>query len=412
MKQFALIFCFALFLSSTMSSHLLAGETRNPVDLEIQFWEQRTERDASDFMAPEKLGEAYLQKSRESGNLSYLKKAETALKKSLAAKPQHTQAMNWLSYVYCMQHRFRDAMALSEETKKLLPDDPFSFGILGDCYLELGDFGNCERNYLKAMELAPSMFSFSRWANLQFMKGDIPASIDFQKQALDDAERKIRISSHVAWCQVQLGYTYFRTGKFEQAEQYYQDAIKTNPGGNLPLEHLAELRGAQDKFDEAAALYEKALAISPRPETYQALGDLWAFAGKPEKAEPLIMKSATMYLESVNEDNVHYYHHLAGLYSDSRKMPDEALRWARKDYDVRQGVYALDCLAWALYGKGEFKEAAQTIKKALAFGTRDTHLYFHASMIFFRADDLPSSREMVRKAKELNPFYTKFHAHR
>ena len=389
-----------------------ASEKRNPVDLELEFWEKRQDRDPADYITPEKLGEAYLQKSRESGDLSYLLKAEKALKKSLALKPNHTQAMNWLAYVYCMEHRFNAAITLGEATLKLLPDDGFSFGILGDSYLELGHFEKAESTYLKAMELAPGMFSFARWAHFQFMKGDIPAAVEFYKQALDDAQRTIRAPAHIAWCQTQLGYLYFRIGKIETAEALYLDAIKTFPAGNAPLEYLAELRATQDKFDEAAQLYEKALTIAPRPETYQALGDMWAFAGKPEKGEPLILKAADMYLESVNEGNIHYYHHLAGLYSDSRKMPDEALRWARKDVDVRQGVYALDCLAWAHYVKGDFKEAAADITKALAFGTRDSHLYYHASMIYFRADTLALSREMATKAKDLNPYYTKFHAHR
>jgi tetratricopeptide (TPR) repeat protein len=401
-----------LFFAGLSCLSGFAGEKRNPVDLEMEFWEKRQDRDPADYITPEKLGEAYLQKSRESGDLSYLLKSEKALNKSLALKPKHTQAMNWLAYVYCMQHRFKEAITLSEATIKLLPDDGFSFGILGDSYLELGDFEKAESNYLKAMELAPGMFSYARWANLQFMKGDVPAAVEFYKQALDDAQRTIRTPAHIAWCQTQLGYLYFRIGKIETAEALYVDAIKTFPAGNAPLEYLAELRATQDKFDESAQLYEKALAIAPRPETYQALGDMWAFAGKPEKAEPLILKAADMYLESVNEGNIHYYHHLAGLYSDSRKMPDEALRWARRDAALRQGVYALDCLAWALYIKGDFTEAAATMTKALAFGTRDSHLYYHASMIYFRADNLPLSRDMVTKAKDFNPYYAKFHAHR
>ena len=412
MKRIVPVAFIVLCLGGVIQARAFGSDNRSPVDLEIDFWLKRQDRDPADCISREKLGEAYLQKSRETGDLSYLGKSEAALRKSLEISPTHTQSMNWLSYVYCMQHRFKEAMSLCEDTKKLLPDDSFAYGILGDCYLELGDFDKSESNYLKAMELSPGVFSFARWANLQFMKGDIPGAIEFYKQALENAERDVRTPAHVAWCQVQLGYLYFRIGQFDKAEVHYQEANKVNPSGNLPIEYLAELRGAEDKFDEAAALYEKALAISPRPETYQALGDLWAFAGKPEKGKPLIDKAAAIYLESVANGNVHYYHHLAGLYSDSDKNPDEALRWAKKDFDIRKGVYALDCLAWALYVKGEYKEAAAEMTKALAGGIRDSHLFFHASLIYFRSGNLALSREMVRKAQELNPLYAKFHAHR
>ncbi|MEI6233909.1 MAG: tetratricopeptide repeat protein [Planctomycetota bacterium] len=385
---------------------------KNLIDAEISFWEKRQDHDPADFLAPEKLGEAYLQKWRDNGDAGLLKKAEKSLAKSLAIKPKHTPAMNWLASIYCQQHRFSDAITLSESVIKLDPEDGFSYGILGDCYLETGAFEKAENAYLKALELTPDMFSYARWAQFQFMKGDIPGAIEFYKQALSDAERKARGPALIAWSKIQLGQLYFRIGKIEKAEEFYQDAMKIHPGGNMPLEYLAELRAAQDKFPEAAALYEKAITISPRPETYQALGDMWAFAAQPAKAEPLIFKAADMYLESINDGNVHYYHHLASLYSDSRKLPDEALRWARKDCEIRKGVYALDSLAWAQYVKGDFKEAADSITKALAFGTRDSHLYYHASMIYFRADNVQLSREMAKKALDFNPLYTKFHAHR
>ena len=50
------------------------------------------------------------------------------------------------------------------------------------------------------------------------------------------------------------------------------------------------------------------------------------------------------------------------------------------------------------------QDAAETITKALAFGTRDSHIYYHASMIYFRAEKVPLSREMAKKAiKILTP---------
>ncbi len=408
--SFAILF-FAL-LSGAGALTAFCGEPRNPVDLEIEFWEKRLTRDAADSVSPSKLGQAYLQKARESGDLSYLLKAESALKTSLSRRAKDIDAMSWLAYTYCMEHHFKEAIDLAEQVQKDIPDDGFAYGILGDSYLELGDYEKCEANYLKAMEVAPGVFSYSRWANLQYMKGNIPSAIEFYKQALDDVAQKNHGPAHAAWCQVQLGYTYFKIGKFDKAEEYYQDAMKSLPQGVMALEHLAELRGAQGKYDEAAEMYEKALAVAPRPDLYQALGDLYAFAGKKDKAEPLILKAADMYLESVNAGNIHYFHHLAGLYSDSKKVPDEAFRWARRDFVLRQGVYALDCLAWATYVKGDYAEAMKLIKKALAYGIRDAHLYFHASMIYFRADDVEGSKAMVKKATDLNPYYMAFHAHR
>ena len=47
----------------------------------------------------------------------------------------------------------------------------------------------------------------------------------------------------------------------------------------------------------------------------------------------------------------------------------DLLDFARRDLALRQGVYALDGLAWAQYQAGRYAEAARTGDRALAAGT-------------------------------------------
>ena len=117
-------------------------------------------------------------------------------------------------------------------------------------------------------------------------------------------------------------------------------------------------------------------------------------------------------MKSVEQGNAHYYHHLAGFYSDALEDAAQALRWARKDLEVRHSVYAHDTLAWALYKNGEFARAAQETTAALALGTKDAHLLFHAGMIYSRAGELERGSAMLKQAMAVNPRYNAFHAHR
>ena len=75
-------------------------------------------------------------------------------------------------------------------------------------------------------------------------------------------------------------------------------------------------------------------------------------------------------------------------------------------------MYAYDGLAWALYQSGEFKPAAEAMEKALALGTRDAHLLYHASLIYYRAGDGAKARDCLRRAGEANPKFNEFHVHR
>ena len=134
--------------------------------------------------------------------------------------------------------------------------------------------------------------------------------------------------------------------------------------------------------------------------------------GKLGEAKPWYNRARDAYLKSVQTGNAHYYHHLAGFYSDAEEVPVEAVRWARQDREVRHSIYAYDALAWALYKNGEFGPAAKEMSQALILGTKDAHLLFHAGMIFARAGELDRGRALLKESLAVNPRYNSFHAHR
>src|SRR6185295_10574381 len=96
------------------------------------------------------------------------------------------------------------------------------------------------------------------------------------------------------------------------------------------------------------ALYERLVERVPRPEFFQALGDLQALANEPDKAARSLAQAEDAYLKSTREGAVHFAHHLAGFYADSKPDSAKALEWARKDLELRKSIYAWDSLAWAL----------------------------------------------------------------
>jgi tetratricopeptide (TPR) repeat protein len=209
-----------------------------------------------------------------------------------------------------------------------------------------------------------------------------------------------------------LGEIHFRTGNLAQAEAEYQAALQQKPDSFLALEHLAELRAAQARYDEAIELYQKVIARVPRAEFFQALGDLYVFMGKPDEAKPWHGRALDAYLKSIELGNSHYLHHLANFYSDAEENTAEALHWAYKDLEVRHSIYAYDALAWALYKNGEHAKARDTMKKALALGTKDAHLLYHAGLIYSRAGDIKQGQAYLKQTVAINPAYNAFHAHR
>jgi hypothetical protein len=106
------------------------------------------------------------------------------------------------------------------------------------------------------------------------------------------------------------------------------------------------------------------------------------------------------------------FHHLAGFYADSQPDAAEALKWARKDFELRQTAQSRDALAWALYKNGDLPGATAMIEQALATGAKDAHIFYHAALIRMSSGDIRGGQTAMQEAATINPHFREFHAHR
>lgn len=378
----------------------------NPAEATLQFLEQRVKADPMDSVAQNRLSYACILAMRQTGDLDYLERATHAAQTSLEAVPpaQNPGGLTALALAEFESHHFREALDLARRTRTIDPVNSGALAIMGDAELELGNYSEAAGLYtqLAAGELVPSVQA--RLARLAEIKGDDQKAITLLQSAA--------AGENAEWYHIRVGEILFRTGQFDLARQEYESAQKLAPNHFLVQEHFAELRAAEGQYSEAIHLYEEVISRVPRPDYFQALGDLYLYLGKPAEAKPWHDKALAGYLKSIEQGNAHYLHHLAGFYSDSVENPAEAVRWACKDLEIRHSVYTHDTLAWALYKKGHFEKALDEISQALSPGTQDAHLLYHASMIFSRAGQLQRGDELLKKTMTVNPHYNSFHVHR
>ena len=276
--------------------------------------------------------------------------------------------------------------------------------------LQEGRYAAAKRGYQSAIAKNPTWDNLARLAYWEAKFGDPDLADGLYRQALEEISAKEMRS--YAWVELQRGLLQFNRGHYEKAQAHYQQANKAYSGYWLVDEHVAELLGAERRFDEAVALYEQVIARAPRPELQQALGDLYLFTGDAAGAEPWHERALAGYLESAGRGEVRYYHHLAGFYADVRRDGAEAVKWARKDLALRPNFATQEALAWALYRNGQFAEALDVMNQALSSGVKDAHLFFHAAMIHLAAGRTEEGKEFLKKAAEINPRYEDFHVHR
>jgi tetratricopeptide (TPR) repeat protein len=201
--------------------------------------------------------------------------------------------------------------------------------LAADLDLEEGRYADARRGY---EGLDRSWSALARLANLEAKLGDPARADELYAEAADELTAK-ELRSY-CWVELQRG----ELDGPAQAELHYERAERAYSGDWLVDEHKARLRVTQGRLDEAIALYEKVAARAPRPEVQQALGDVLTRAGRPEEAEPWHDLALAAYLESVERGGVHYFHHLAHFYLESRPDPAEAARWASADYELRPNL--------------------------------------------------------------------------
>lgn len=287
---------------------------------------------------------------------------------------------------------------------------PQGIVLQADIHLQEGRLEEARVGYTMAIQTHRTWDTLARLAYLLAKTGDVAGADRLYVEAEDElTSKEMRF---YAWVELQRGLLKLSHGQHDLAAAHYKQAGKAYSGYWLIDQHNAELLGAQRKFDQAIALYEKVIAQAPRPEFYHELGDLYLFMGQPARAKPWHEKALAGYLESIQRHEVHYYHHLTSFYADVHEDGAEAVKWARKDLALRQNFATQEALAWALYRDGQFAEALEPMNRALSSGVQDAHLFFHAGMIHLAAGQTAAGRGWLKKAAEFNPYFERFHVHR
>ncbi len=411
---------FGILIISCLAMTADLSAQQNATDRMISSYQSRVSMFGKDYSNYDKLGAAYIQKGRETGDVTYYDLAEKALSKSLdmvsdemaAAGPKMHMA------VVCMaEHRFEDALNWAQSALAVGSGDLSAWAIVGDALADTGEYDKAGVAYSNLRDpLNPedprSPLSYereSRASYLRFVLGDPQGAIQLMRSAINKAFPAHMPGENTAWSQFQLGEEYFQVGDLSNAEKAFQDALQAYPGYYRARAGLAKVRVAQGRYAEAIDLYQKAIAVIPFPEYAAALGDVYKKTNRPAEAKKLYsLVEFIGYLNAINKTL--YNRELALFYADHDTKLKEALDLAEKELEVRRDIYTWDVVAWARHKNGKFQESADAMTKALRLGTKDAMLFFHAGMIYHRLGDEERAKDYFRRALATNPHFHIFYA--
>lgn len=406
---------FVLLLAGT-SAPAAAG-ARNQTDANIKFFQTKISKDPDDFSNYQRLGTAYLQKGRETGDLSYYELAEKTLNKAVELAPAQLTASPklQLAAVLFAEHRFHESLGLAQKALAQEPEAIAGNATLGDAYLESGDYDRAAECYAKlqppngGQTSALDYLRESRTANLSFMRGAPAAAIEHMQTAIRAAALAHLPKENQAWSYFTLGEFYLQSGKLELAWTAGEKSASLFAGYHRALALEAQVRAAQHRYREAAALYEKAMAAVPFPAYAAALGDVETKRGRLQEAKKQFALVATIARLTALGNTV-YNRELAMFYADHNRNLPEAMALAQKELEVRHDVYTWDAVAWTQYKNGKNRDALVAMKHALSLGTKDPLLFFHAGMIYRGNDDIAASKKFFRQSLAINPEFHVFYS--
>src|SRR5262245_2514902 len=366
------------------------GDTR--IDKEIFRLQQRIREGRNVEVWLDRLGWAFVAKARESFDPGFYKLAEQCAYSIEKRNSLSPDAMLLRAHALQSLHRFKESETLA---RRLVQQRglSFDFGLLGDALMEQGKLGDAVEAYQRMMNLKPDLRAYARAAHMRWLKGDLEGAIEAMRLAVSAASPSDAESA--AWVNTRLAVYEFQAGRVREAEQRCALALSLQSDYAPTLLLKGKMLLAQSRFGEAVDALRKAVKLNPLPEYQWTLAEALRVAGKENEASDV---EAQLCQRGATSDP-----RTLALYLATRHAsPETALRLARAELDSRSDVFSHDALAWSLAAAGKVPEAHSEMQCALAEGTEDARLLFHAAIIASKAGGSADAERWLHKATELS----------
>lgn len=386
--------------SETATETLHRNGGTKPLPEIIEFWRQRSENQPLDYLSRTELGFALVASATASADLDIYAEAETALRDALRLNPSHHQARLGLASTLMARHDFDGALTQTGLVQDARPGSLPALALEGDAKIGIGDTEGAAIAYRHLLDRERSAATVARLARLRWAQGDPAGAVEAATEALAlSRELDLRPESQ-AFYHFQFGHFLFKTGSADEAIEAYRTARSLDQNQPGASEGLAFALAATGRLTEAAEQYRLLLANGQAADLHGHYAEVLAKLGREADAEEQFRLADQVALADA-DGNPAERRHIAGYLATTN--PALAITLAQADLAERQDVGAYDTLAWALYNAGRIDEAADAINLALASGTGDSGVLYHAAAINHASGDSQSAFEQVTAALALAP---------
>ncbi|MCK6554579.1 tetratricopeptide repeat protein [Candidatus Binatia bacterium] len=264
--------------------------------------------------------------------------------------------------------------------------DAYSFLRAGEANERTGDHAGAERAFRRGLKVEPSnpdLLNALGWT--LFQQARTAEAIEQFEQALRANPKHAKANNNLALALIDrgdparaveayraslavepkaeiysdLGFVLQQLGRKDEAIDSYRKAIDLDPECGPAHFNLAVALLGEDKFEEAALHYEKAIAASPSAEAHNGLGFVLDKLGKNVEAIAQFRRAI-----EVDPAYVPAYNNLGEVYVKEGKL-DDAVSAYRDSLKQRPSAAIRTDLATALWKQGKTQDAIRELQDAL-----------------------------------------------
>jgi tetratricopeptide (TPR) repeat protein len=361
------------------------------LDLEIQRYQRLLANKPNDMQQLQNLGWAFVNKAQKSFDPGFYKLAEqTALCMQLQ-QPQAFAALLLHGHILHNLHRFQEAENIAN---RLVVDRGYwyDYGLLGDVLMERGNLTAATSAYQQMMNQNPGPHAYNRAAHMRWLRGDIEGAKEMLQMSIH--AHAGQNTSSLSWALTRLAEYEFQSGDINNSLNYLALLHKNSVyAPALLLQGCIKM--AQGLYKQAVEVLSHAVQLNPLPEYRWAL--LEALSGTDATQQIRDELEHQLARNGETEDRRTYALYLASTGKDAIL----ALALAEQELQLRQDVFTLDAVAWALRANRQLPTAQKYSNQALTEGTRSARLFYHAGVIASENGQLQDAKLLLLQAKQL-----------
>jgi len=310
------------------------------------------------------LCERYATGYDESRDPALVNKAESACGAALKLDDSLREVSAALAHLYLVSGRSEEAAARYRAAIRAEPDSADGYMGLGEALEAAQQDTEAERAFRQGVEMEPTYWG----------------------------------------AQTALGNFLFRHGRSAAAIPIYKRVTELVPASRLAYNNLGAAYLISADFPQAAAAFERSLALEPSRSAYSNLGSVYYFLGRYADAARMFTRSTELAAQD---------HRVWGNLADALWQLDSSRAAAKDDYRRAMAlarraleVNPKDAVSWMLLAyyserAGDSAHVSDYVSRALALGGADQYVHYYGALVALERGDANGAVAALSRAVEL-----------